>query len=109
MTDNLIDQIEYYLNHRYPDRNNLSKGVAISIISTLAGNSVKSDITCPIQTKSNLYVLLCAPSGVGKTTIRNYGLDILTNAGYRNFMPDDITTEAIPRYLYHHQRALYLQ
>lgn len=106
MTDNLIDQIEYYLNHRYPDRNNLSKGVAISIISTLAGNSVKSDITCPIQTKSNLYVLLCAPSGVGKTTIRNYGLDILTNAGYRNFMPDDITTEAIPRYLYHHPHAL---
>jgi hypothetical protein len=106
MTDNLIDTIEYYLNHRYPNRENLVKGVSISLIATIAGNSVKTDLTCPIQTRSNMYVLLCAPSGVGKTTIRNYGLDILTSISYKNLMPDDITTEAIPRYLYHHPHAL---
>jgi len=99
MSDNLMDTLQYYLNSRFPNRRNLTFGVTLNILSTIAGNSIKTDITCPIQVKSNLYVLLCAPSGVGKTTIRNYGVDILNSISYRNFMPDDITVEAIPSYL----------
>jgi energy-coupling factor transporter ATP-binding protein EcfA2 len=103
---NLIQRLQEYLDNRFPKREQYTLGVALAIISSIAGNSIKTDITVPIQTKSNIYVLLCGPSGSGKSTIIQYGMDILENAQFKNILTDDTTPESLAGYFTVHPYAL---
>jgi hypothetical protein len=95
-----------YLDSRYPNRENYCKGVSLALISSVAGNSVRTAIKVPVQTYANIYVLLCGDTNSGKTTISKYGMDILDQIQYRNILTDDTTTEAMPAYFKAHPYAL---
>lgn len=99
MQQNLILKTIEYLDKRFPKRQEYAKGVAISLASALSLNSLKTDNNCPIQTRSNLYVLLCGNSNSGKTSIINYESDILNEIKYSNRLTDDITAESLPTHL----------
>jgi hypothetical protein len=106
VSQNLISETIQYLNQRFAGRIEYAKGVALSLASTVAVNSVRTDLKCPVQTRSGLYILICGPSSTGKSSVINYGLDILKEIKYVNIISDDITTEAIPAYLSVHPYAL---
>jgi len=95
---NLIIKTQEYLNSRYPKREAYCKGVAYALISALGGNSLKTDESCPIPTKGNIFVLLCGPSNSGKSSIMNYGLSLLEKAQFRNILTEDTTPESMVAY-----------
>lgn len=103
---NLINMTIDYLNTRYPKREQYAKGITMTLISTVAMNSLKTDDRAPIQTKSNVYSLLCGRSNTGKTTMINYGLDILDEIKFISRLGDDTTAESIPSFLSTHPSAL---
>lgn len=80
-------------------------GVALNLASAISGNSIKTHETCPIQTKSNIFVMICGPSNSGKTTIINYGIEVLEKAQYRNMLTDDFTSESLAQHFASHPYA----
>jgi len=106
MNDNLLDKVEYYFNRVFPNRKSFCKGVSITLLSALTRNSVRSDRSSVRNTtRTNTYTLLCGASGAGKSTIRAHAIDILSEIGYRGIISDDITSEALPRYLSIHRHS----
>jgi energy-coupling factor transporter ATP-binding protein EcfA2 len=103
---NLILKTEEYLNNRFPKREPYSKGVSAVLASAIAGNSIRTARNCPIQTKGNIYVLLCGRSGTGKSTIVNYGMELIERAQFTNILTDDTTTESLAGYFNAHNYAL---
>ncbi|MHB8153370.1 MAG: DUF3987 domain-containing protein [Bacillati bacterium] len=103
---NLILETIDYLNRRFPKREEYAKGVALSLASAISINSVMTDSNCPIDTKSNLYVLLCGDSNTGKTSIIKYGMGILNDIKYRALLGDDATAESLPKHLQAYRTSL---
>ena len=100
-SDNLLDNIEHYFNYVFPNRKMFCKAISLSILSALTRNSVRADRNTVRHTiKTNTYVLLCGASGAGKSTIREHAMDILADIGYKNMLSDDITPEAVPKFLH---------
>jgi len=106
MPRNLITKVQQYLDAKFPKRDAYSLGVTLASISAIAGNSLKTHKSVPIQTKSNIYVLLCGPSNSGKSAIANYGMELLDGAQYKNILTDDTTPEALTSFFMQHPYAL---
>jgi Protein of unknown function (DUF3987) len=103
---NLIELASDYLDSRFPGRLEYARGVSIALISAVSANSLKTDVTCPFTTRTNMYILVLGPTTTGKSTMINYGLEILDMIEYRNIITDDMTPESIPKYLSDNKHVL---
>jgi GTPase SAR1 family protein len=99
MALNLIQKLEEYFNERFNERKEYAKGLSLAVITAISCNSFKTDITCPIQCKTNVYLCLCGQSNTGKTSMIHYFTDLLDGVNYRNRLGADVTPEYLPVYL----------
>lgn len=91
---NLINLITQYLELRYRNRPNYHLGTSLSVISAVAGTALKCDESAPKEYYGDIYVCLLGPSNSGKSTICEYGIDILKQIGYTtHIISHDITPE----------------